>query len=311
MTEQNGTGKGQGNAGGKQKKPTSALKKLRRQFAKTRLRVPLTWLRHRGLEPADVFFGAYPKSGSTWSRFVLFEILSGMPAGFRKTNSQMPGIGLQSKALRLLPGGGRLVATHEDYQKPYGKAIYIVRDPRDIVLAEFAFYTVLDYYHGDLDSFINAFLFTKNCSVYGYGPWQRHISSWLDSPIGGTDNILLVRFEDLRKEPVEGFARMVDFLGVNVDMEKIRAAVENNTIQKMREKEDKEPVRSSIRGRFVREGAVRGWLSKLTREQALLIEKHAGEAMVRLGYPLLAELDLEASSSSGPATSAKDTLVRA
>mgnify|MGYP001335435338 CR=1 FL=1 len=280
--------------GNKSKKPTSAYRKLRRQFGKTRLRLALTWLRHRGLEPADVFFAAYPKSGSTWIRFVLFELLTGRQAGFKETNTLMPGIiGSQSKALRLLPEGGRLIATHEDYQKEYRKAIYVTRDPRDIVLAEYAFYTVLDYYHDDLDHFIDAFLLTKNCSVYGYGPWQRHISTWLDSPIAGTDKLLVMRFEDLRNDPVSGFARMVKFLGVEVDLEKIIRAVANNTAQKMREKEDKEPVRASIRGRFVRQGAVRGWLSKLTPEQVHRIEKHAGEAMARMGYPFLSELNVQ------------------
>jgi len=143
--------------GDKRKKPSSVYRKIRRKFAKTRLRVPLNWLRHRGLEPADVFFAGYPKSGTTWSRFVLFEVLTGKPAGFRQTNTLMPIIiHSQSKALRLLPGGGRLISTHEDYQKEYRKAIYITRDPRDVVLSEYAFYTVLDYYHGTLDRFIDS-----------------------------------------------------------------------------------------------------------------------------------------------------------
>ena len=278
--------------GDKKKKPSSIYRKIRRKFAKTRLRVPLNWLRHRGLEPADVFFAGYPKSGTTWSRFVLFEVLTGKPAGFRQTNTLMPIIiHSQSKALRLLPGGGRLISTHEDYQKEYRKAIYITRDPRDVVLSEYAFYTVLDYYHGTLDRFIDSFLFTKNCSVYGYGPWQRHVFTWLDSPITGTENLMVLRFEDLRKDPASGFAQMVKFLGVEVDMDKIIRAIENNTVQKMREKEDKEPVRASIRGRVVRHGAVRGWLSQLTPEQVHRIEKHAGEAMARMGYPLLSEMN--------------------
>lgn len=296
MTEQHNrvTDKAEVGTGDKKKKPTSMYRKIRRKFAKTRLRVALSWLRHRGLTPADVFYAAYPKSGSTWARFVLFEVLTGMPAGFRQTNTLMPGIiGSQKNALRLLPGGGRLIATHEDYQKEYRKAIYVTRDPRDCVLAEYAFYTVLDYYHDSLDRFIDSFLLTKNCSVYGYGPWQRHISTWLDSPIAGTENLLVLRFEDLREDPASGFAKMVKFLGVDVDTEKIRCAIENNTVQKMREKEDREPVRASIRGRFVRQGAVRGWRSKLTEEQALRIEKFAGEGMKRMGYPFLAELKAE------------------
>jgi hypothetical protein len=277
----------------KQKKPTSAYRKLRRKFAKTKLRAGLVWLNHRNLSPTDVFVASYPKSGITWTRFVLFEILSGLPAGFKTTNQLMTGVGKHNKGLRLLPGGGRLVGTHEQYRKNYNRAIYVVRDARDVLLSEFAFLSALDYFHGDLDKFISTFLFTCG-SAYGYGPWQRHVSSWLDSPIAGTENLLLVRFEDLRKDPVPWFARMAEFLGVDVDQDKIKLAVANNSIQKMREKEDREPVRASIRGRFVRDGAVRGWVSQLSPEQVRLIEEHAGSALLRLGYPLSSQLGAEA-----------------
>ena len=131
MTEQgNGNGNNSKNVGAKQKKPTSVYRKIRRKFAQTALRAPLVWWRHRGLNPTDMFFAAYPKSGTTWARFVLFEMLSGKPSGFKATNQQMPGIGLHFNALRLLPNGGRLIATHEYYRKDYGRTIYMVRCSR-------------------------------------------------------------------------------------------------------------------------------------------------------------------------------------
>lgn len=286
MTEQN-NGNGNKNAGMKQKKPTSAYRKLRRKFAQTRLRAPLVWWRHRGLNPTDMFFAAYPKSGTTWARFVLFEMLSGMPSGFKATNQQMPGVGLHFNALRLLPNGGRLLATHEYYRKDYHRAIYMVRDARDVLLSEFAFLSALEYYTKDLDHFVKTFVFT---CVSAYGPWHKNVTSWLDSPIAQNGNMLLVRYEDLRKDPVPLFAQMADFLGVKVSEDRIKEAVANNSIQKMRLKEDKEPVRASIKGRFVRDGAMRGWLSKLTPEQVELIEEHAGSVLLRLGYPLSSEL---------------------
>ena len=55
-------------------------------------------------------------------------------------------------------------------------------------------------------------------------------------------------------------------------------------------------VRASIRGRVVRQGAVRGWLSKLTSEQVHRIKKNAGEAMARMGYQLFSELNQEAAN---------------
>lgn len=291
MTEQsNGNGNHTKNGGANRKKPTSAYRKFRRKFAGTVLRAPLVWLRHRGLNASDMFFAAYPKSGTTWARFVLFEMLSGMPSGFRATNQQMPGVGLHFNALRLLPNGGRLLATHEYYRNDYHRAIYMVRDARDVLLSEFAFLSALEYYTKDLDQFVKTFLFTR---VSAYGPWQKNVASWLDSPIAKNGNMMVVRYEDLRKDPVPLFGQMADFLGVRISEEKIKEAVANNSIQKMRVKEDKEPVRASIGGRFVRDGAVRGWVSKLSSEQVGLIEQYAGDMLLRLGYPLSTQLVIE------------------
>ncbi|HTS08617.1 MAG TPA: sulfotransferase domain-containing protein [Candidatus Eisenbacteria bacterium] len=291
MTEQN-NGDKSSNSATKQKKPTSAYKKFRRKFAGTVLRTPLIWWRHRGLEPSDMIFAAYPKSGTTWARFVLFEMLSGMPSGFRATNQQMPGMGLHKHALRLLPNGGRLIATHEYYRDAYKRTIYMVRDARDVLLSEFAFLSALEYYTKDLDHFVKTFLFTR---VSAYGPWHKNVASYLDSPIAKNGNMLLVRYEDLRKDPVPLFAQMADFLGVKINEDKIKQAVANNSIQKMRDKEDKEPVRASIGGRFVRDGKVRGWVSKLAPAQLQLIEEHAGSTLLRLGYPLSSQLVTEES----------------
>jgi Sulfotransferase domain len=307
MTKQNHNGNNSNQTGVSKKKPVSAYRKLRRVFAKTPLRAPLVWLRHRDVNATDVIFAAYPKSGTTWLRFVLFEMLSGMPAGFKATNELMPGIGLHKNALRLLPAGGRLLATHEHYRKDYHRAIYVVRDGRDVLLSEYAFLKALDFYREDVDHFVKTFLFTV---VSAYGPWHKHVDGWLDSPIAGTDNMMLVRYEDLRKDPLPGFVRMAEFLGVNVDEEKIRTAVANNSIQNMREKEDREPVRASIRGRFVRDGAVRGWVSKLTPEQVALIEKHAGPALLRLGYPLSSDLMAEAAQSRMTGNQVSDAVLR-
>jgi len=305
MTEQNNGGNSSNN-NGKQKKPTSAYKKFRRKFARTPLRAPLVWWRHRGLNPSDMFFAAYPKSGTTWARFVLFEMLSGKASGFKATNQQMPGVGMHHNALRLLPNGGRLVATHEYYRNNYHRSIYMVRDARDVLLSEFAFLSALEYYTNDLDSFVNTFLYTV---VSAYGPWHKNVTSWLDSPIANNGNMMVVRYEDLRKDPVPLFAQMADFLGANVSDEKIKQAVENNSIQNMRKKEDKEPVRASIKGRFVRDGKVRGWVSKLTPEQVARIDKVAGPTLQRLGYPLGSEILAEQSQSVTEAVA--DTVVHA
>ena len=267
-------------------KPTNAYRKLRRKLSRTGLRAPLIWLRHHGFRPADVFLGSYPRSGTTWSRFVLLEILTGHEGGFDEVNGMLHGVGNQATGAPVLPGGGRLLASHEQYRKQYHKAIYLVRDVRDVILSEFAYTTALEFFDGDLDAFISDFLRKK---VNPFGPWQKHVASWLDSPIGGTPNLLEVHFEDLRKNPVDGFSRIAEFLGVNSDRALIQRAIEHNSLAKMKEKERAAPQRASVKGQFVRSGEVQGWRAKLTPDQVQFIAQHAGDILQRLGYPLSGE----------------------
>jgi hypothetical protein len=264
-------------------KPTNVYRKLRRKLARTKLRAPLIWLRHHGFRPADIFLGSYPRSGTTWSRFVMLEILTGHEGGFDEVNGMLHGVGNQATGAPVLPGGGRLLATHEQYRKQYHKAIYLVRDVRDVILSEFAYTTALEFFDGDLDAFISDFLRKK---VNPFGPWQKHVATWLDSPIAGTPNFLKVRYDDLRRNPLEGFTRIAKFLGVERDQAQIQRAIEHNTLAKMKEKEKAAPQRASVKGQFVRSGEVQGWRSKLTPEQVEFITKYAGEALQRVGFPL-------------------------
>jgi hypothetical protein len=270
------------------------LRRIRNTIIKTPLRQPVLWYRNRLWNEKDTFAGEYPKSGITWLRFLLYEVLTQKPATWPDVNRVIID---RAYAEPVFPNGGRMIPTHEPYQPIYHKAIYLVRDARDVVLSEYAFEKALGIFTGDLDAFIQAFLKGK---VNGYGAWHRHVASWLDAADAGKVKLLIVKYEDMRRNPEGKLKEIVKFLGVERDSEAIRAAVENNSLEKMRAKEDsarrsvpasgKTPLRTmetkSENNRFVREGKVAGWRDQLTAAQLALIEQQAGPALARLGYPL-------------------------
>lgn len=268
-------------------KPTGLYRKLRRKLSRTPFRKPILWYRHHGFRPEDIFLGSYPRSGTTWSRFVIYEMVTGNNGGFDDVNGLLHGVGTQATGARLLPRGGRLIATHERYWKGYHKAIYLVRDVRDVILSEFAYTTALEFFHGDLDKFIDTFLCKK---INAFGPWQNHIASWVDSPIANTENLLVMRFEDLRQDSFQNFSKIAKFLGVDANPERVQNAIAHNALDRMKEKEKVAPQRASVKGRFVRSGSVQGWRAKLTPEQIQTIEHYAGPTLQRLGYPLSTEI---------------------
>lgn len=273
------------------------LRRMRHRITSTGVRAPIVWWRHHGFKPADAILASYPRSGSTWFRFTLFEILTGKPSSFEDVNSALRGLKDHRHGWPLLPGDGRLIGTHEPYRTTYKKAIYMVRDVRDVALSEFAFEKNLGIGRKDLNEHL------KDMLVSGkrHGTWPNHVKSWLDSPLGSNGKLLLIRYEDLRRDGPETLMKVADFLGVPTTRSAVEAAIANNNIQKMREKEDrlyKQENYSSVPrmpqrgvesgGRFVRSGKTGGWQEKLSHGQMIFVEKHTADLLRRLEYPVVA-----------------------
>jgi len=273
-----------------------AFKRFRHKAARTRFRAPLIWLRNRGLDTSDIFLASYPRSGSTWTRFVLYEILAGETSSFDNVNRGIPENGIQWLARPLLPGEGRLIKTHEPYRREYGRAVYLVRDMRDVIFSQYSREKELGILYDEFDEYLSKFLQGK---ISGFGAWQKHIDSWLESPLPHRGDLLLLKFEDLRKDMGSAISRMLDFFGVPVRPEVIRSAIANNTLERMREKETQSKTLHQAKGgdeaRFVRKGSVGGWREKLTDEQLQMIDASAGDAFRRMGYPLAAAVSAERS----------------
>ena len=261
------------------------LRKLRHQVAKTPARSPLVWFRHKTLKANDAFLGSYPRSGSTWLRFVLFESFAGQDSGFQNVDHAIPDVKMRNFAMPLMPDGGRLIKTHEVYHSEYRKAVYLVRDPRDVALSEYAYQTTLGLVDCDLDEYLKRFL---RDGVNPFAAWRTHVDSWLAAPLG-PEHLLVLRFEDLRKDTFHNVVRIAEFLGLTPDEARIRKAIANNTVDRMRAKEKQTPTRVTKSGRFVGKGSVGGWRGQLNPAQAGLFRKYAGDVLGRLGYALDAE----------------------
>ena len=280
----------------------NTLKKLRYKASRTRLRAALAWWQHRGLNDRDILLASFERSGNTWLRFVLMEILTKNNAGFLNVNQVVPEMGTHREMKPVLPNGGRLIKTHEQYRPEYKRAIYLMRDLRDVMLSNWArdkemgFSQYFDNGKG-MDGYIESFLQGK---VTRFGSWQAHVDSWLNCPLAKNGNLLVVRYEDLRRDTEAGLLQMLEFLGIKGDRDLIRRAIQNNSLRAMREKEEKAKNSGATLGkgtllrkhrldredaRFVRSGSVGGWRGKLSDSQINMVTAYASNALVRAGYP--------------------------
>jgi estrone sulfotransferase len=272
--------------------------RFRAKLAKSAVRVPVIWFRHRALYANDVFLASYPRSGNTWLRFVLSEALTGTSIDFDNVDRFVPELKWHRGATPMLENQGRLIKTHERWRKEYRKAIYVIRDVRDVALSQYARTIQLGIMDPNLDEFLLAFL-QGRAQAHPYGAWDRHLRAWLDSPLAREGKLLVVKFEDLRRKPEENLTRMLEFLHGPSGPETVSTALANNSVEQMRIKEERSRklYQSTTEvGRFVRKGAIQGWRTSLTPAQLQLFERYAGRELARVGYPSASEVAATASS---------------
>jgi hypothetical protein len=148
-------------------------------------------------------------------------------------------------------------------------------------------------YTEPFDQFVVDFLDGK---VNGFGSWKAHVHSWLDAD---PSVVLVVKFEDLRANTCKTVLEILRFLDVEPAPGAVERAINNNTVERMREKEDQARLEvnrmdmiKNLKGdsRFVNDGAVRGWVNNLEENQIRMIEQHTEELLDRLKYDRLPTL---------------------
>lgn len=241
-------------------------------------------VRYVGLEPSDALVAAYPKSGSTWLRFMLTELLTGDDPEWQLVNAAIPYVGRHRRAPRLLPDGGRLLLTHDPAQGPSRRVVYLVRDVREVVVSSYR-WVLRGGAHVDLPSFLDEFASGRTDL---FGSWTSHVRYWLDSDTARRGDLHVVRYEDLRHDPIPSLHGVVEHLRIHRSDEEIARAVEDNALDRMRKKERRAPsseVKTHATGEpFVGTGGIGSWRSKLSIDDVALLDRFAHDELVRLGY---------------------------
>lgn len=249
----------------------------------------LVSLRHTGLERSDLLLGGYPRSGGTWVRFMTLSALTGAAIDFAVAESLCPPVGSQKKAPRIVAQpessvSGRVIKTHEQarFAKRFrGKALYVVRDPRDVAISYYHFLTPPNCVRADeLDRFAKSFAAGK---IGPYGSWQSHVRGWRAFSLARPHDAVIVRYEDLLQDApatlVDAFAR----IRIPVEACSISAAVDRSSADSMRRKES--TIKDATDGiRFVRAARAEQWRECLTAATVSTFASVARSELTLFGY---------------------------
>ncbi|WP_368901576.1 sulfotransferase domain-containing protein [Oceanobacillus oncorhynchi] len=232
----------------------------------------------------DICLVAYPKSGNNFLLFLVATLLYRKKMDWATKGEMIQNVA--SEPIENLPSP-HLVWSHDSYDPSYPQVIYLVRDPRDVVIS---YYHHFQKYHGesrDFDAFFAAFM--KGDIVPGM--WDTQIESWLDNQEKVKKGFLLVKYENLLADAAKEAKRIINFLHLDRTEQEINEAVHWASFDNMKalEEKQKEHINGSSQFTnptlpFVREGKANKWKSVLSQEQQQQINKAFYKTLSRLGY---------------------------
>jgi hypothetical protein len=249
----------------------------------------------RGLTvyPDDTFLVSFPRSGNTWTRFLVCNLINpDDPVNFAQLESRIPEIyDVTDRNLRAFPRP-RIIKSHECFDPRYKKIVYIVRDPRDVLISyyEFQLKRRVISENISLEDFVPRFMESE--IEPKTGSWRDHVVSWTATR-GSQKNFLLLRYEDMLADTQKESTKIAAFLGLDSSPERIARAVALSSADRMRklEKEQSRQWKETKETRqdkpFVRKAASGGWKTILSEKSVAQIESAWGDAMRSAGYKLV------------------------
>jgi hypothetical protein len=247
--------------------------------------------RNLAIYPDDTWIVSYPRSGNTWTRFLIANLIHPeQPVTFADIERLIPDCeAMSSRFVKRIPRP-RIIKSHEYFDPRYKKVIYIVRDPRDVALSYYDFsrkYRQIDDAF-PLTRFVSDFV-AGRLSSFDWGTWGENVASWFYTR-GGRAEFLLLRYEDMLADTAHELSKVARFLGIDPTMERLAAAIDRSSADKMRGMEKTQGdqwvttrnKRSDIP--FVRTASSGLWKEKLPVSSIAEIETAWGPLMRELGY---------------------------
>lgn len=188
---------------------------------------------------------AFPKSGVTYLSSLLFYSLfqSGAPEDIEK--KYVVDIHIHSfDAMQFAEGRG-FYKNHypfswdNEHCRRAGKAVYLIRDPIDIMRSAHDFTKLVSATEAELskDEFAERWFAGRGDHFPSSGPWPQHVRSWLEQT---RVPVHLVRYKDLVEKPFDELWAIFNFLDLDPDSARVEYAVANSTMQAMRARENDE-----------------------------------------------------------------------
>ena len=243
------------------------------------------------LRPDDVWVVTYPKCGTTWTQQIVRLIINRGKDDGLNLRDAVPWIeGFHTKS-----GDGyeldhinidkmaspRAFMSHFPYEMMPcglpntipGKYIYVVRNPKDVVVSFYHHYLTFPFYpHYEWNEFFE--LFMKG--DVNFGDYFDHVLSWW-AHYKDDDNVLFLKYEDMKRDLPTAVAEIAKFIGQDISKELVEEIAHKTTFTNMKNDpsasfEKVKTFRKPTGTDFLRKGEVGDWKNYFTPEQAARLD---------------------------------------
>jgi hypothetical protein len=252
----------------------------------------------RALRPTDVWLLGHPKSGNTWLAYMLAVLLfrdSDDAVNLQNVATYVPFIHGRDHRIRQhghLPDPRIFRNEWPEYLELYPQIIYLVRDPRAVLLSLWHMYRVMmDDRDLSLDSFLTQYMGGSGIFLswnYKLQRWDRQVREMVDRA-GSDPRIMILKYEEMVLDRKICLERLVGFLDVSRTEGEIDRAFRRGNFEEMQRIEDRHGAeayegRAKGEGKFVRAGKIEGWREEMDPALAARIEEELGPAMKLTEY---------------------------
>ena len=214
----------------------NALRKLRRKLQPPPPPAPPKRPQWQFVRESDVFLVSYPKSGNTWMRMLLANYLTDGAADLVTLPELLPE--LMREDLESTPNASdpRILKTHLLPRPEMKRAIYIVRDGRDVAVSLYH-YQIKEQRLDEQTPFEQFAEQFSSDGVDPYGRWAEHVATWTnDYP----EDSIVLRYEDMLDDAAAQLRKVIEFIGWPCDNQRVDRAVEASSFERLQDIEKRQ-----------------------------------------------------------------------
>ncbi|MGH6838352.1 MAG: sulfotransferase domain-containing protein [Methylocella sp.] len=232
----------------------------------------------------DIFIVGYPRSGNTWFQNLVAGVIHGVDPRWSPSplvHDLVPDLAYAKFYRRYATP--MFFKSHALPCAQYRRVVYLLRDGRDAMVSYRHYREAIDDVDYDFLKFVSPDTELYPCH------WSRHVDAWMQNPYGA--QLLIIKYEDLLREPVRQLKRFCQFTGISRETEHLTAIAVAASYRNLRDKEAKmgfgRPDQNFARGEFFfRRGIVGSYKDEMSPEVLAKFLDHAAETLRCHGYLL-------------------------